>query len=118
MKTALKIVAGLVGLVAVVVFLTLLWAGAQDGPPAPFLRGGAFTTGTLYTGPEPDWSPMRTRGEVEFQILVNDTSRITWIAEHENKIYILSGYMNTPMGTIWKHWPHQQQHLWGNPARC
>lgn len=107
MQTVLKIVGGLVALVALVVLLVVTWAGTQDGPPAAFLRGGPFTTGTLYTGPEPDWSPMRTRGEVEFQTLVNDKSRITWIAEHENKIYILSGYMNTAFGKLWKHWPHQ-----------
>ena len=49
---------------------------------------------------------MRTRGEVEFQTLVIDKSRITWIAEHENKIYIPSGYMNTAFGKL-QHWPHQ-----------
>ena len=103
MQTVLKIVGGLIALVVLVVLIAVTWAGTQDGPPAAFLRGGPFTTGTLYTGPEPDWSPMRTRGEVEFQTLVNDKSRITWIAEHENKIYILSGYMNTAFGKLWKH---------------
>ncbi|MEM9173697.1 MAG: hypothetical protein AAGC67_00540 [Myxococcota bacterium] len=106
MKTALKILGGLVTGLVVAVLLFYAWAGTQDGPIA-IVRGGPFVSGTVYQGPEPDWSFMRTRDEVEFQMLATDTSRITWVAEHENKVYIISGYMNTAFGKLWKQWPHQ-----------
>jgi hypothetical protein len=50
---------------------------------------------------------MRTRQEVEFQLLEPARSRITWVAEHEGKPYIVSGDMNTTFGKLWKHWPHE-----------
>ena len=102
MKTAIKILAGLV----VVVGLFLVYARFHDGPIA-IVAGGPFTSGDLYTGPEPDWSSMATRDEVEFQLLDPARSRITWVAGHEGKAYIVSGYMNTPHGKIWKQWPHE-----------
>jgi len=91
---------------ALVLLVPLAYARTHDGPIA-ILPGGPFERGSRYTGPEPDWSEMRTRGEVEFQLLDPPRSRITWIAEHENKIYIVSGYMNTILGRIWKQWPHE-----------
>ncbi|MFT5042703.1 MAG: hypothetical protein ACI8TX_003696 [Hyphomicrobiaceae bacterium] len=106
MQTALKILGGLLGLVVVFVALFLVYARFHDGPIA-IIAGGPFTSGQLYTGPEPDWSPMSTREEVEFQLLEPARSRITWIAEHEGKPYIVSGYMNTSFGKLWKHWPHE-----------
>jgi hypothetical protein len=106
MQTALKILGGFVGLVVVFVALFLVYARFHDGPIA-IVAGGPFTSGELYAGPEPDWSPMRTRQEVEFQLLDPSRSRITWIAEHAGKPYIVSGYMNTAFGKLWKHWPHE-----------
>jgi hypothetical protein len=106
MQTALKILGGFVGLVVVFVGLFLVYARFHDGPIA-IVAGGPFTSGELYAGPEPDWSPMRTRQEVEFQLLDPSRSRITWIAEHAGKPYIVSGYMNTAFGKLWKHWPHE-----------
>ncbi len=106
MKTVLKIAGGFVGLLALVLALFLAYARTHDGPIA-IVPGGPFERGELHTGPEPDWSAMRTRGEVEFQLLDPPRSRITWIAEHENRIYIVSGYMNTTFGKIWKQWPHE-----------
>ena len=106
MQTALKILGGFVGLVVVFVALFLVYARFHDGPIS-IVVGGPFTSGELYAGPEPDWSPMRTRHEVEFQLLDPSRSRITWIAEHAGKPYIVSGYMNTAFGKLWKHWPHE-----------
>ena len=79
-----------------------------DGPSGP-VAGGAFTTGTLHRGPEPDWREMRERGEVEFQLLDPPRSRTTWIAEHEGRIYIPSGYMTTSIGKLWKQWPPEAE---------
>ncbi|MDP6978517.1 MAG: hypothetical protein QF570_07935 [Myxococcota bacterium] len=106
MQVVLKIFGGLVGLVVAVVAITLVYARFHDGPVS-IIAGGPFASGELHTGPEPDWSPMRTRQEVEFQLLDPPRSRITWVAEHEGKPYIVSGYMNSTFGKIWKQWPHE-----------
>ena len=102
MKIVLKVLGGLVA----VVVLFLVYARFHDGPIA-IIAGGPFSSGELYSGPEPDWSPMRTRAEVEFQLVEPPRSRITWIAEHDGKPYIVSGYMNTTFGKLWKKWPHE-----------
>lgn len=79
-----------------------------DGPAA-IVAGGPFKTGTAYNGAEPDWSFLKDRQEVEFQLLDPARSRTTWIVEHQGRIYIPSGYMNTTVGKLWKHWPHQAE---------
>ena len=106
MQTVLKIVGGFVGLLIAVIVLFLVYARFHDGPIA-IVAGGPFDSGEFYSGPEPNWSPMRTRQEVEFQLLEPARSRVTWIAEHGGKPYIVSGYMNTSFGKVWKQWPHE-----------
>ena len=75
-----------------------------DGPWG-IIAGGAFSSGEMYQGEEPDWSFLRDRETVEFQLENPTRSRTTWIVEHEGKIYIPSGYMNSTVGKIWKKWP-------------
>ena len=104
------IVSVLKGLVYLVLGLTLAIAlfsfGMRfaDGPYA-IIAGGEFTSGERYLGPEPDWSFVKDRGEVEFQLLDPARSRTTWIVEHEGRIYIPCGYMNSTFGRWWKQWP-------------
>ncbi|MBL4607209.1 MAG: hypothetical protein JKY01_05195 [Pseudomonadales bacterium] len=33
-------------------------------------------------------------------------SRTTWLAVHEGKLYVPSGYMSSTLGKIWKKWPY------------
>ena len=75
-----------------------------DGPYA-IVAGGEFTSGEQYAGPEPDWTFVRDRSEVEFQLLDPLRSRTTWIVEHEGRIYIPCGYMDSTWGRLWKQWP-------------
>lgn len=84
--------------------LFLFGARFADGP-LEIVAGGPFTSGQAYTGPEPDWSFVRDKPTVEFQLEDPARSRTTWIVEHEGKIYIPSGYMTTTWGKIWKKWP-------------
>ena len=35
-----------------------------------------------------------------------DTSRTVWLAVHNRRLFLVSGYMNTGYGGIWKQWPH------------
>ena len=79
-----------------------------DGPTA-IIAGGAFRSGEVWTGDEPDWSFLRDRQEVEFQLLEPERSRTTWIVEHEGRIYIPSGYMRSTLGKLWKQWPAEAE---------
>ena len=108
MKLLLKIVGGLLVLIVVLVVGIFTVARFHDGP-LEIISGGAFTTGEQYTGTEPDWSFVHDIETVEFQLLDPDRSRTTWIVEHEGRIFIPSGYMNSLMGKIWKHWPMEAE---------
>ena len=106
MQTLLRIVAGLVVVLAIAIAGLLIGARFADGPLA-IVAGGPFQSGTLVTGPEPDWSFVDDVAEVEFQLLDPPRSRTTWILHRGGKAYIPSGYMTTWWGKIWKRWPHE-----------
>jgi len=84
--------------------LLLLAMRFADGPVGP-IAGGEFTSGERHVGPEPDWSFVKDRSAVEFQLLYPPRSRTTWILEHDNRIYIPCGFMDSAVGQIWKQWP-------------
>jgi hypothetical protein len=100
LKWVVYVVAGL----AVVAGLFVFGARFADGPYG-LLPGGEFASGEQHQGPEPDWSFVKDRQEVEFQLLDPQRSRTTWIVEHAGRIYIPCGYMNSTWGRIWKKWP-------------
>ncbi len=104
MKQALKIALGLGAVLVLGLAVVAVAARFSDGPTAIF-AGGPFTTGETKTGAEPDWRFLRDRQEVEFQLLEPARSRTTWILEHDGRIFIPSGYMNTTWGKLWKQWP-------------
>ncbi len=87
-------------------------AGAKqrfaDGPNRVF-SGGPLVAGDLHTGAEPDWSFVNEISTVEMQLVNPARSRRIWIAEHDGKVYILSGYMGNIVGRIWKQWPAQAE---------
>jgi len=90
----------------------VLAARFHDGPyggALAIVAGGPFESGEPHTGPEPDWSFLRDYATVEFQLLDPARSRTTWIMEHDNRIFIVSGYMNTWYGKIWKQWPSEAE---------
>lgn len=93
---------------AVIAAGTIFTLRFGDGPTA-MVAGGAFTTGEEWTGAEPDWSFLKDREEVEFQLINPERSRTTWIVEHEGRIYIPSGYMKSTLGKIWKQWPPEAE---------
>jgi hypothetical protein len=104
------IVSGLKGLsylaIGLILVLGLFSFGMRfaDGPYG-LAPGGEFRSGERHVGPEPEWSFVKDRREVEFQLLDPPRSRTTWIVEHESRIYIPCGYMNSTWGRIWKQWP-------------
>jgi len=108
MKTALQIVGGAVAAVVLALVLLLVGARFSDGPLA-IVAGGPFTSGERVTGPEPDWSFLEDVQEVEFQLLEPARSRTTWVLVHDGRVYIPSGYMNSLVGRLWKHWPYEAE---------
>ena len=103
------VVIGLMVLIPVVGLGALaVSARFSDGPSVVF-SGGPLVAGELVTGPEPDWSFAHEVGTIELQLLNPPRSRTIWIAEHEGKVYVVSGYMNNFIGRLWKRWPAQAE---------
>ena len=90
-------------LLALGIALFLYAMKSADGP-WEIVQGGPFTSGELVSE-EPSWSFLKNKDTVEFQLLEPVSSRTTWIMEHDNRIFIPSGYMLTNYGKIWKQWP-------------
>ncbi len=98
---------GILVLIPVVAFGTLaLRHRGADGPSVLF-NGGELVSGELHSGPEPDWSFTRSVGTIELQLTQSMTSRLIWIVESDGKAYVVSGYMNSFLGRLWKHWAVQ-----------
>ncbi len=106
-KALFKFITVIVGLVAIAIGLTMFAARFADGPWA-LISGGPFTTGTLVEN-QTDWSFLKDRTEVEFELVGAGSSRTSWVVEHNNRVFIPSGYMNTTIGKIWKHWPYDAE---------
>lgn len=79
-----------------------------DGPNRLF-SGGPLVSGALHTGPDPDWSFVDDIATIELQLLEPPRSRRIWIAEHDGKLYLLSSYMSSTVGRLWKRWPAQAE---------
>ncbi len=84
----------------------LFAARFADGP-LEIVAGGPFKTGEQYNGAEPDWQFLEDTNTIEFQLLEPARSRVTWVAHHDGRVFIPSGYMTTWWGKIWKQWPHE-----------
>ena len=97
-KTLLKLlVAGAISL-----FVFLFAMGFANGPWG-VVPGGSFAE-TSQPAPA-NWSFAKELDTVEFQLEEPVSSRTSWIMEHDNRIFIPSGYMNSTVGKIWKQWP-------------
>lgn len=104
----LKWLAYAVALLIVAVGVLVLGARFGDGPLA-IIPGGPLESGELYTGPEPDWTFARDIPEMEFQLVEPSASRTIWLQVVDGKLYAVSGYMNSTVGKLWKHWPYDAE---------
>ena len=116
MKWIKRILGTLLALVLVLVLVVVgifTVARFHDGPfdgGLAIVAGGAFVEGELQTGTEePDWAFLRDYFTIEFQLLDPARSRTTFVMEHDGRIFIPSGYMNTIRGKLWKHWPMEAE---------
>ena len=104
----LKLVAGAVVVLLLALGLLVIGARFADGPVA-VLPGGPLVSGELVCGPEPDFSFARDIPEMELQLVEPPVSRTVWLVVHNEKLYVISGYMNTAIGKLWKKWPMQAE---------
>ena len=90
--------------VTVALGLFLFGMRFSDGP-LEIITGGPFKTGELTPAPS-DWSFLKELDTIEFQTLDPLSSRTVWVASHQGRMFIVSGYMNQGYAAIWKQWPH------------
>ena len=96
---------GVILLVLVLRIAVFLFGMRFHDGPLEILSGGPFKTGELATVPA-DWSFLTDRSTLEFQTMDPAQSRTVWLAVHDTRRFLVSGYMNTGYGAIWKQWPH------------
>lgn len=96
---------------AIVLFIGAAYGGMRlnDGPVEfyPWFTisiGGPFRSGEVVASPD-NWSFIADREEIEFQTLNPNSSRTVWVPVIDGKLYIVSGYMTSPIGKLWKQWP-------------
>ncbi|MEX2470244.1 MAG: hypothetical protein WD396_10850 [Pseudohongiellaceae bacterium] len=105
MKKLLKWLGIGIAVIAVGIGLFLFSMRFHDGP-LEIVSGGPFSSGEFAPTPA-DWSFLRERDTLEFQSLEPPRSRTVWLGVHEGRLFIVSGYMNSTMGKVWKQWPHR-----------
>lgn len=104
MKTFFKWLGITFGLVALAIVLFFAGMRFHDGP-MEIVSGGPFKTGEPTPTPE-DWRFIADRQTIEFQTMEPPTSRTVWLAVHDGRLFLISGYMTTTYGKLWKQWPH------------
>jgi hypothetical protein len=103
----LKIVLQMVGFVVLIGAVTIgtlrIQRSSADGATVVF-PGGEMMAGELHTGAEPNWSFTDDIFTIELQLNDPMATRRIFILESEGKIYVVSGYMKSFLGKIWKEW--------------
>lgn len=109
----LKKIAKWIGIVfgVIVLFIGLAYGGLRlsDGPVEFFpwftiSIGGPFRSGEIAASPD-NWDFVKERELIDFQTLNPTTSRTVWVPVIDGKLYIVSGYMTSSIGRLWKQWP-------------
>jgi hypothetical protein len=96
--------AGFVMLIGAVTIGTLrIQRSSADGATVVF-PGGEMMAGELHTGAEPNWNFTDDIFTIELQLNDPMATRRIFILESEGKIYVVSGYMKSFLGKIWKEW--------------
>ena len=102
-RIALQVVGFVVLIGAVAIGTLRIQRSSADGATVVF-PGGEMIAGEIHTGPEPDWSFTDEVFTIELQLNDPMATRRIFILESEGKIYVVSGYMKSTLGKIWKEW--------------
>lgn len=103
LKIALQLAGFLLLIGAVAIGTLRVQRSGADGATVVF-PGGEMVAGALHTGPEPDWRFTDDIFTIELQLNNPMATRRIFILESEGKIYVVSGYMKSFLGKIWKEW--------------
>ena len=106
LKIVLQVL-GILLLIPAVTMATLRYDNRNADGPSILFPGGELVSGALYTVPEPDWRFTDDIFTIELQLNDPLSSRLIFILESEGKLYVVSGYMGTTLGRLWKHWAVQ-----------
>ena len=104
MKKIVLQVLGILILIPAVGMATLRVEHRNADGPSILFPGGEMTTGRLHTGPEPDWSFTDDIRVVDLQLNDPMASRLIYVLESDGRLFIISGYMTTMLGRLWKDW--------------
>lgn len=104
MLKLLKWLGAIAGILVLLLGTLLLLARFTDGP-LEIISGGPFRSGTLAPAPD-NWDFLRDRSTIQFQTLQPARSRTVWLGVHQGRLFLVSGYMTTGYGALWKQWPH------------
>ena len=105
MSYGLKWFLGFVITVFIAVGAVLFVVRSFDGP-MEILAGGPFQTGELASTPD-DWSFLTDYSTIEMQTMAPPRSRTMWLSVYDNRLFVISSYMNSRVGKVWKQWPYQ-----------
>ena len=103
LKIMLQVIGFVVLIGAVSIGTLRIQRSNADGATVVF-PGGELVSGELHAGPEPDWSFTDDIFTIELQLNDPMATRRIFILESEGKIYVVSGYMKSFLGKIWKEW--------------
>lgn len=104
MATLLKWLGIVLALIALALGLFFFSMRFHDGP-IEIITGGPFKTGEPATAPD-NWGFLADRDTLEFQTMKPARSRTVWLAVQDDRLFLISGYMTTGYGRLWKQWPH------------
>ena len=95
----LKILGGIVVVLALLVAILFLGARLHDGPLA-LIPGGPLVAGELVAEPIADWGFAEAIPEIELQLAGDDTSRTVWILVRDGQAYVPAS-LGFPPGKTW-----------------
>lgn len=104
MKTFFKWLGITFALIILAIILFFTGMRFHDGP-VEIISGGPFKTGEPAATPD-SWQFIEGRETIEFQTMDPPTSRTVWLTVHDGRLFLISGYMTTTYGKLWKQWPH------------
>lgn len=103
MSRGLKWFTTIILAIVVAIGVLLFMVRSNDGP-MEIISGGPFQSGEPTTGTS-DWRFLDEHMTVELQTMIPPRSRTMWLVVVDNRPFVLSNFMNSRVGKLWKKWP-------------